>query len=83
MFLWDVMAGTTIRRIAGHMGKIFVVDFNADASVVASGTFFLSIDQRAASTDPIAPHRLIRLYCTTLGFEIAKSTSHPGFGRSS
>ena len=38
VFLWDVMTGTTIRRISGHMGKVYAVDFNADASVLASGT---------------------------------------------
>ena len=37
VFLWDVTTGATIRRIAGHMGKINVVEFNEDASVVASG----------------------------------------------
>ena len=37
VFLWDVMTGQTIRRIAGHMGKIFAVEFNEDATVVASG----------------------------------------------
>lgn len=38
MFLWDVVTGTTIRRIAGHMSKIFTVEFNQDASIVASGS---------------------------------------------
>lgn len=37
VFLWDVMTGATIRRIAGHMGKIYTVEFNEDASVLASG----------------------------------------------
>jgi mitogen-activated protein kinase organizer 1 len=37
VFLWDVAAGVTTRRLAGHMGKIFVVEFNDDASVCASG----------------------------------------------
>lgn len=37
VFLWDVATGTTTRRIPGHMGKIHVVEFNQDASVVASG----------------------------------------------
>ena len=39
VFLWDVMAGNTIRRIAGHMGRINVVEFNEDASVVVSGSY--------------------------------------------
>lgn len=39
IFVWDVATGTTTRRIAGHMGKIHVVEFNEDASVVASGRY--------------------------------------------
>ena len=50
--LWDVVTGTTTRRIAGHIGKIFVVEFNADASVVASGTSHRLVVPRAAPTDP-------------------------------
>jgi WD40 repeat protein len=37
VFLWDVTTGKTIRRISAHLAKINVVEFNADASVVASG----------------------------------------------
>lgn len=37
VFLWDVATATTTRRLSGHMGKIHVVEFNEDASVVASG----------------------------------------------
>jgi mitogen-activated protein kinase organizer 1 len=37
VFLWDVTTGNTIRRISAHLTKINVVEFNADASVVASG----------------------------------------------
>jgi WD40 repeat protein len=37
VFLWDVQTGTTIRRMSGHMGKIHAVEFNEDASVIASG----------------------------------------------
>jgi hypothetical protein len=32
-----VTTGNTIRRISAHLAKINVVEFNADASVVASG----------------------------------------------
>jgi len=35
--LWDVTAGTTTRRLPGHMGKINVVEFNEDSTVLASG----------------------------------------------
>lgn len=37
VFLWEVATGNTIRRISGHMGRVNVVEFNEDASVVASG----------------------------------------------
>jgi WD40 repeat protein len=37
VFLWDVTTGNTIRRISAHLAKINVVEFNADASVMASG----------------------------------------------
>lgn len=30
-------AGVTTRRLAGHMGKVNVVELNADATVLASG----------------------------------------------
>ena len=39
VFLWDVSTGNTIRRISAHLAKINVVEFNTDASVVASGKF--------------------------------------------
>ena len=38
IFLWDVTSGNTIRRISGHVGKINVVDFSEEATVLASGT---------------------------------------------
>jgi len=41
VFVWDVVNGVTTRRLAGHMGKINVVEFNEDASVIASGEFCL------------------------------------------
>ena len=42
MFLWDVTAGVTDRRLPGHMGKVNVVDFNEDATVLASGMWHKS-----------------------------------------
>jgi len=42
VFLWDVTGGTTIRRISGHLGKINVVDFNQEATVLASGEDYQS-----------------------------------------
>lgn len=35
--MWDVTAGVTTRRLAGHMSKINAVELNADATVLASG----------------------------------------------
>ena len=46
VFLWDVMTGQTIRRISGHMGKVFTVEFNEDASVLASGESVLPMRLR-------------------------------------
>ena len=37
VFVWDVAAGTIIRRLQGHFGKINAVAFNQDAQVLASG----------------------------------------------
>jgi WD40 repeat protein len=39
VFIWDVATAQTTRRISGHTGRINVVEFNYDASVVASGSF--------------------------------------------
>lgn len=39
IFIWDVATGLTTRRLAGHMGKIHAVEFNEDASVLASGAW--------------------------------------------
>ena len=37
VFIWDVTTGNTVRRISAHLTKINVVEFNNDATVVASG----------------------------------------------
>jgi mitogen-activated protein kinase organizer 1 len=37
VFVWDVATGVTNRRLAGHMSKVHTVEFNTDASVLASG----------------------------------------------
>lgn len=42
MYVWDVATGQTVRRLSGHLGKIHAVEFNEDASVVASGEIALS-----------------------------------------
>ena len=39
VFIWDVATAQTTRRIPGHRGRINVVEFNYDASVVASGMY--------------------------------------------
>ena len=54
VFLWDVMTGQTIRRISGHMGKIFAVEFNEDASVLASGEF-LSLSDAKGGPEMLRP----------------------------
>lgn len=37
VFIWDVATASTLRRLSGHLGKVHAVEFNEDASVVASG----------------------------------------------
>lgn len=37
VFVWDVTAGVTTRRLSGHMSKVNAVELNADATVLASG----------------------------------------------
>ena len=54
VFLWDVMTGQTIRRISGHMGKIFAVEFNEDASVLASGEL-LSLSDAQGGPEMLRP----------------------------
>jgi len=42
--VWDVTAGVTTRRLAGHMGKVHAVELNADATVLASGKMTIPVD---------------------------------------
>ena len=42
-FLWDVATGKTIRRFLGHTHRVNAVDFNSDASVLASGSYDASV----------------------------------------
>ena len=51
VFVWDVATAVTTRRLAGHMGKVHTVEFNADASVLASG-------KSLTSTPYVGPGRL-------------------------
>lgn len=51
VFVWDVATAQTTRRLTGHMGKINAVEFNDDASVVASGTLFRHFMVLKSSTD--------------------------------
>lgn len=59
VFVWDVATGNTIRRLGGpggHSGKVNAVDFNEDASVLASGGFDATVrlwDLRAQAGRPI------------------------------
>lgn len=39
VFLWDVTAGATIRRFAGHFQRVNCVAFNQESTVVASGSY--------------------------------------------
>jgi WD40 repeat protein len=39
VFVWDVATGQTTRRLPGHIGKVNAVEFNDDATVLASGMY--------------------------------------------
>jgi mitogen-activated protein kinase organizer 1 len=47
IFLWDVATAATTRRLPGHLGKVHVVEFNHDASVVASGMLIYPFSRRS------------------------------------
>jgi len=42
-FLWDVATGKTIKRFLGHTHRVNTVDFNSDATVIASGSYDSSV----------------------------------------
>jgi mitogen-activated protein kinase organizer 1 len=42
-FLWDVTTGKTLRRFLGHTHRVNAVSFNADASILASGSYDASV----------------------------------------
>ncbi len=69
VFVWDVATGTTTRRLSGHMGKIHVVDFNEDASVVASGEYVV-YNYRLDPNSHHFQNRLVRLNCTVMGSSV-------------
>ena len=55
-FLWDVATAKTIRRFEGHGARINTVGFNADASVMTTGSFDASVrfwDLKSNSWKPI------------------------------
>jgi WD40 repeat protein len=66
VFLWDVTTGNTIRRISAHLAKINVVEFNNDASVVASGKCMLVF----ADGHTRNRHRFLRLHRQTVGSSV-------------
>ena len=57
VFLWDVSTARTLRRWAGHFGRVNAVAFGGDdTSVVASGSFDATVrlwDAKSSSTKPI------------------------------
>ena len=67
VFLWDVTTGNTIRRISAHLAKINVVEFNSDASVIASGKSRLLYGFVPMVT---AAARFLRLDCQTVGSSV-------------
>ncbi|KAL9594439.1 MAG: hypothetical protein Q9219_007032 [cf. Caloplaca sp. 3 TL-2023] len=57
VFLWDVASARTLRRWAGHFGRVNCVDFGGEGdSVVASGSFDTTVrlwDCKSQSSKPI------------------------------
>ena len=57
VFLWDVSTARTLRRWAGHFGRVNCVDFGGEGdSVVVSGSFDATVriwDSRSQSTKPL------------------------------
>ena len=79
MFVWDVTTGLTTRRLAGHMGKVYCVEFNEDASVLASGEI-PSFNKLLPDSDPnIVLCRIIRLVCQAVGPSVSLSYSELSF----
>lgn len=66
--MWDVATGTTTRRLSGHMGKIHAVEFNEDASVIASGTISFHEPCPVIKTRS----RLVRLHRSSVGPEVSR-----------
>ncbi|KAF8442636.1 WD40-repeat-containing domain protein [Terfezia claveryi] len=55
-FLWDVATAKTIRRFEGHGARINTVGFNADASVMVTGSFDATVrfwDLKSSGWKPI------------------------------
>ncbi|CAG8483586.1 6804_t:CDS:2 [Cetraspora pellucida] len=56
VYYWDVSTGRTIRRFEGHNQRVNTVDFNAEGTVIASGSYDTTIrlwDCRSQSRMPI------------------------------
>lgn len=56
VFLWDVTTGSITRRLQGHTSRVNAVDFNFDASIVASAAYDTTVrlwDLKSTSQKPI------------------------------
>ncbi|KAJ7072208.1 nuclear mRNA splicing protein [Mycena amicta] len=65
VFVWDVATAATTRRIPGHMGKIHVVEFNEDATVLASAQTRQPIQVLDEARDAVQTLHVGSTYITT------------------
>lgn len=56
VFVWDVTSGRVLRRLLGHEQRVNAVRYNADCSVLVSGSYDRTVrcwDLRSKNKDPI------------------------------
>jgi mitogen-activated protein kinase organizer 1 len=59
VIMWDVVSGKPIRRFAGHQARVNAVDLNADASIIASGSYDSSVKLWDCKSNNRAPIQVL------------------------